>query len=171
MSLRHCYSWVGALCIITMQHKNRPRLLQQPRRIFMSSYIFSRLNVLSLLTPHPRVQLELYSCFTYQTYTVLSKVCPPASSVTSKSDRLCKSPSLVLNLPGWRWGQGQFAYGDELMNTQDSSPFMKHPVDGAVAPFNTYEDVPMRYASPIRNTSGIQPFASPIKVGRIQEIE
>lgn len=104
MSLRHCYSWVGALCIITMQHKNRPRLLQQPRRIFMSSYIFSRLNVLSLLTPHPRVQLELYSCFTYQTYTVLSKVCPPASSVTSKSDRLCKSPSLVLNLPGWRWG-------------------------------------------------------------------
>ena len=43
-------------------------------------------------------------CFTHQTYTVLSKVCPPASSVTSRSDRLCKSPSLVLNLPGWRWG-------------------------------------------------------------------
>ena len=43
-------------------------------------------------------------CFTHQTYTVLSKVCPPASSVTSKSDRLCKSPSPVLNLPGWRWG-------------------------------------------------------------------
>ena len=70
----------------------------------MSSYIFSHLNVLSLLTPYPWVQLELYPCFTYQMYTVLSKVCPPASSVTSKSDRSCKSPSLVLNLPGWRWG-------------------------------------------------------------------
>jgi hypothetical protein len=55
------------------------------------------------------------------------------------------------------------------MNTQDSSPFLKHPaVDGAPAPFNTYEDVPMRYASPARGTSGIQPFASmtsPVKVG------
>jgi len=55
------------------------------------------------------------------------------------------------------------------MNTQESSPFMKHPVDGAPAPFNTYEDVPMRgYASPVRGTSGIQPFGSmtsPVKVG------
>lgn len=55
------------------------------------------------------------------------------------------------------------------MNTQDSSPFMKHPaVDGAPAPFQTYEDIPMRYTSPVRATSGIQPFAamtSPVKVG------
>ena len=53
---------------------------------------------------------------------------------------------------------------------------MKHPVDAAVvAPFNTYEEVPMRYTSPVRATSGIQPFtsfASPLKVGvRMQEIE
>jgi hypothetical protein len=57
------------------------------------------------------------------------------------------------------------------MNTQESSPFMnmKHPVDGAPAPFQTYEDIPMRgYTSPVRAASGIQPFASiasPVKVG------
>ena len=65
--------------------------------------------------------------------------------------------------------QGQFAYGDELMNTQESSPFLKNPVEGAaVAPFNTYEDIPMRgYTSPVRGNSGIQPFTmtSPVKVG------
>lgn len=63
---------------------------------------------------------------------------------------------------------GQQTYGDELMNTQESSPFLKHPVDGAPAPFNTYEDMPMRYTSPVRGNSRIQPFAamtSPIKVG------
>jgi len=62
------------------------------------------------------------------------------------------------------------------MNTQDSSPFMKHPVNEAqVAPFNTYEEIPMRYSSPVRGTSGIQPFGSmtsPVKVGiRMQEME
>jgi hypothetical protein len=62
------------------------------------------------------------------------------------------------------------------MNTQDSTPFMKHPaVDAAPAPFNTYEDIPMRYASPVRGNSGIQPFGqftSPAKVGlRMQEME
>lgn len=55
------------------------------------------------------------------------------------------------------------------MNTQDSSPFLKHPaVDGAPAPFNTYEDAPMRYTSPARGNSGMHPFASmtsPVKVG------
>jgi hypothetical protein len=42
--------------------------------------------------------------------------------------------------------QTQYAFGDqELMNTQESSPFIKHPVDGAVAPFNAYEDAQMRF--------------------------
>jgi hypothetical protein len=61
------------------------------------------------------------------------------------------------------------------MNTQESSQFMKNQVDGAPAPFSTYEDVPMRYTSPVRATSGIQPFGSmtsPVKVGiRMQEME
>jgi hypothetical protein len=61
------------------------------------------------------------------------------------------------------------------MNTQESSPFLKHPVDGNPAPFNTYEEAPMRYASPARGTSGIQAFGSmtsPVKVGiRVQELE
>jgi hypothetical protein len=72
----------------------------------------------------------------------------------------------------------QFTYGDELMNTQDSSPFMKHDgaqVDAAPAPFNTYEDIPMRYTSPVRGASGILPFGSmnsPVKVGiRVHEME
>jgi len=53
---------------------------------------------------------------------------------------------------------------------------MKHPVEGAPAPFSTYEDVQMRYTSPVRGTSGIQPFGnmtSPVKVGlsHMQDIE
>jgi len=70
--------------------------------------------------------------------------------------------------------QGQFNFGDELMNTQESSQFMKQPVDGAPAPFSTYEDIPMRgYQSPVRGTSGIfGAMTSPVKVGlRIQEME
>jgi hypothetical protein len=63
------------------------------------------------------------------------------------------------------------------MNTQESSPFLKHPaVDGAPAPFHTYEDVQMRYTSPVRKSSGILPFGtmtSPQKVGlsHMQEMD
>lgn len=50
---------------------------------------------------------------------------------------------------------------------------MRQPVDGAPAPFQTYEDIPMRYTSPARGTSGIfGAMTSPVKVGlRIQEME
>jgi len=55
------------------------------------------------------------------------------------------------------------------MNTQESSPFIKQvPVNAAPAPFTSYEDVPMRFSSPARNRSGVQPFGgltSPLKVG------
>jgi len=71
--------------------------------------------------------------------------------------------------------EAQYAFGDDaLMNTQESTPFIKHPVDGAPAPFNTYEDVQMRFASPVRGSS-LHPFGqtmSPVKVGvRMQQIE
>ena len=66
---------------------------------------------------------------------------------------------------------GQFAYTDqELMQTQESTPFIKsHQVDAAApTPFGAYEDVPMRYASPVRAAQSLHPFAqmtSPAKVG------
>lgn len=50
---------------------------------------------------------------------------------------------------------GQFAYGDELMDTQGSSPFIRNPaVDANPAPFASYEEIPMRYTSPVRGTAG-----------------
>jgi hypothetical protein len=72
--------------------------------------------------------------------------------------------------------EAQYAFGDQdLMNTQESTPYIKHPVDGAPAPFNAYEDVQMRFASPVRGASGLHPFAqmtSPVKVGvRMQQME
>jgi len=62
------------------------------------------------------------------------------------------------------------------LNTQESSPFIKQAqVEAAPAPFNTYEDVPMRFASPPRAGSRVQPFGgltSPLKVGvTMQHIE
>jgi hypothetical protein len=72
--------------------------------------------------------------------------------------------------------EAQYAFGDQdLMNTQESTPFIKHPVDGAPAPFNAYEDVQMRFASPVRGSSGLSPFAqmtSPVKCNtRMQQME
>jgi len=70
----------------------------------------------------------------------------------------------------------QYAFGDQdLMNTQDCTPLFKEPVETVTTPFDAYEDIPMRYASPARATHSLHPFAqmsSPAKVGvRMQQIE
>jgi hypothetical protein len=56
------------------------------------------------------------------------------------------------------------------MQTQESTPFLKnHQVEAAATtPFGTYEDIPMRYSSPVRESQSLHPFAqmsSPAKVG------
>lgn len=56
--------------------------------------------------------------------------------------------------------EGQFAFTDnELMNTQESTPFLKNPVNATPAPFNAYEDIQMRLASPRRGPQNLHPFA------------
>jgi len=72
--------------------------------------------------------------------------------------------------------EAQYAFADQdLMNTQESTPFIKNQVDAAPAPFNAYEDIPMRFSSPVRGAQNLHPFAqmsSPVKVGiRMQQIE